>query len=181
MITRPVVIENFIDPEDAAILIEEMRMPSEVNPYPEYYKTRFGGTGYPYNQRVLDIQKKYALKANEIHQELNPEETKEIKTFKCFGSTWHAGGYGLAHVDDQDPEPFIEYSTVVYLDEDFEGGVIYFPALDFEFIPKKYAGVFFLSDGEEWKHGITPVESGSRSTLLYMHTTQTEHVDPDLD
>lgn len=181
MINKPIVIENFISAEDAEILLSEMKNPSEVNPYPEYYKKRFGGTGYPYNQRVLSLQKKYALKANEVHQSLNPEEENPIKTFKCFGSTWMQGGYGLPHVDDQDPEPFIEYSTVIYLNDDFEGGKIFFPALGFEYTPKKYAGVFFISDGPKWRHGITPVESGSRSTLLYMHTTQTEHVDPDLD
>jgi hypothetical protein len=181
MLEKPVVIENFIEPQDAEILLNEMKHPSETNPYPEYYKKRFGGTGYPYNSRVLELQKKYALKSNKVHQGLNPEETKEIKTFKCFGSTWHVGGYGLVHIDDQDPEPFIEYSTVGYLNDDFTGGVIYFPALDFEFVPKKYSAVFFLSRGYDWKHGITPVESGERSTLLYMHTTQTEHVDPDLD
>lgn len=181
MIQLPVIIENFIDPEDADVLISEMQSPSETNPYPDYYKTRFGGTGYPYNKRVLEIQKKYAIKSNLVHQKLNPEETQEIKTFKCFGSQWSPGGYGLVHLDDQDPEPFIEYSTVVYLDDTFTGGVIYFPSLGFEFKPKKYSGVFFLSDGPKWKHGITPVESGVRSTLLYMHTTKTQHVDPDLD
>jgi hypothetical protein len=181
MLKQPVVIDNFIDPEDARVLLEEMSTPSEVNPYPEYYKTRFGGTGYPYNERVLKIQKKYALKSNKIHQELNPSQEKEIKTFKCFGSTWNIGGFGLVHVDDQDPEPFIEYSTVIYINDDFTGGDIYFPSLQFDYKPKKYSAVFFISDGDKWKHGITPVESGSRSTLLYMHTTQIEHVDPDLD
>ena len=44
MITRPVVIKNFIDPKDADILFKEMNSPSETNPYPSYYKTRFGGT-----------------------------------------------------------------------------------------------------------------------------------------
>jgi hypothetical protein len=181
MITKPFVIENFVSPEDAQVLIEEMENPSETNPYPSYYKTRFGGTGYPYNQRVLEIQKRYALISNKIHQNANPEEQNEIKTFKCFGSQWKIGGYGLPHVDDQDPEPFIEYSTVIYLDDDFTGGSIYFPSLGFEYIPKKYSAVFFLSDGDKWKHGITPVESGKRSTLLYMHTTKIDHVDPDLD
>ena len=84
MLTQPVVIEDFISAEDAAILVQEMENPSERNPYPEYYKTRFGGTGYPYNARVLALQKKYALKANEILQQLNPEEEDPIKTFKCL-------------------------------------------------------------------------------------------------
>lgn len=181
MLEKPYVVENFITAEDAAILVQEMENPSERNPYPEYYKTRFGGTGYPYNARVLELQKKYALKANEILQQLNPEEEDPIKTFKCFGSQWRVGGFGLPHLDDQDPEPFIEYSSVIYLDDNFDGGVIFFPSLNFEYIPKKYSAVFFLSDGEKWKHGITPVERGKRSTLLYMHTTKLEHVDPDLD
>jgi hypothetical protein len=187
MIKIPVVIENFIDPEDAEILLREMDNPSETNPYPAYYQTRFGGTGYPYNKVVLDIQKKYSVLSNAVHQRLNPEETKEIKTFKAFGSTWKQGGYGGAHADDQEPEEFIEYSTVIYLNDDFTGGELYFPALAYNYKPQKYAGVFFISDGDLWKHGITPVESGSRSTLLYMHTTQTSHpkgfvtIDPDLN
>jgi hypothetical protein len=181
MITSPVVIEDFITPEDAQILMEEMITPSEVNPYPEYYKKRFGGTGLPYNDRVNRIVKHYALKANKIMQELNPEETEEIKMFKAFGCTWHRGGFGGAHMDDQDPEMFIDYSSVVYLNDEFTGGKIFFPVLGFEYTPKKYSAVFFVSDGDRWKHGITPVESGNRGTLLFMHTITKEEVDPDLD
>jgi hypothetical protein len=181
MLKRPIVIEDFIEEEDALVLLEEMKRPSESNPYPEYYKKRYGGTAYPYNSRVLAIQKKYAIKSNLVHQRLNPEEQKEIKTFKCFGSIWSTGGYGSVHIDDQDPEPFIEYSTVIYLNDNFEGGKIFFPTMSFEYTPKKYSAVFFISEGNDWKHGITPIESGERSTLLYMHTTEIEHVDPDLD
>jgi hypothetical protein len=183
----PVIIENFITEEDAKILLNEMKNPSEVNPYPSYYKTRFGGTGYPYNETVLKIHKKYSLKSNEILQNLNPQETKTIKTFKCFGSTWIPGEYGLVHVDDQYPEEFIEYSTIIYLDDEFTGGVLFFPSQQFEYVPKKYSAVFFISDGDYWKHGITPLETGTRSTLLYMHTTWTKHpkgfvvLDPDLN
>lgn len=177
----PIVIENFISEEDANILIAEMDHPSEINPYPEYYKKRFGGTGIPYNKITLDIQKKYALKSNKIHQDLFPEEKNVIKTFKSFGSLWHIGGYGLPHIDDQDPEPFIEYSTVVYLNDDFKGGKIFFPKKQFEYQPKKYSALFFPSRGLEWIHGITPVEEGDRYVLLFMHTTNLSEVDPDLD
>jgi len=187
MITLPVVIKNFINAEDAQILINEINNPSEVNPYPEYYKTRYGGTAYPYNKIVLNIQKKYSLLSNETHQRLNPEETKQIKTFKSFGSVWTKGSSANAHADDQSPEEFIEYSTVIYLDDNFTGGDLYFPSLNFTYKPEKYDGIFFISDGELWSHGISEIESGHRTTLLYMHTTHTEHpegytiVDPDLN
>lgn len=187
MIKQPVIIENFISPADADILLSEIKSPSETNPYPEYYNTRYGGTAYPYNKTVLAIQKKYSLLSINVHQKLHPEEKKEIKTFKSFGSVWQTGTHGDAHLDDQPPEEFIEYSTVIYLDDNFTGGDLYFPALNFTYSPKKYDGVFFPSDGELWRHGISPIESGHRSTLLYMHTTQTEHpkgyvtIDPDLN
>lgn len=187
MITTPVVIKNFITPEDAQTLIDEINHPSETNPYPEYYKTRYGGTAYPYNKVVLGIQKKYSLLSNDIHQRLNPDETKKIQTFKSFGSVWAQGNSGNAHIDDQAPEEFIEYSTVIYLDDNFTGGELYFPGLNLTYKPEKYDGIFFISDGDLWRHGISEIESGHRTTLLYMHTTQTEHpdgyviVDPDLN
>lgn len=181
MLTQPVVIDNFITPEDAQFLMDEMLNPTETNPYPEYYKKRFGGTGLPYSEKVNKVVKKYALKANKILQELNPEEPKEIKTFKAFGCVWNPGGFGGVHMDDQDPEMFIDYSSVIYLNDEFTGGQIFFPVLGFDYEPKKYSAVFFISDGDRWKHGITPVESGKRGTLLLMHTISHEEVDPDLD
>jgi hypothetical protein len=187
MIAKPVVIKNFITPKDAQTLVDEINNPSEVNPYPEYYKTRYGGTAYPYNKTVLDIQKTYSLLSNNVHQKLNPEETKKINTFKSFGSVWTAGSHADAHTDDQFPEEFIEYSTVIYLNDNFVGGDLYFPGLNFAYKPEKYDGIFFLSDGDLWRHGISTIESGSRLTLLYMHTTHTEHpkgyiiVDPDIN
>jgi hypothetical protein len=187
MITSPVVIKNFISPEDAQMLISEINNPSEVNPYPDYYKTRYGGTAYPYNKTVLSIQKKYSLLSNDVHQRLNPEETKKIQTFKSFGSVWTSGSSANAHIDDQSPEEFIEYSTVIYLDDNFTGGDLYFPGLNYTYKPEKYDGIFFLSDGDLWRHGISKIKSGHRTTLLYMHTTQTDHlkgyvtVDPDLN
>jgi hypothetical protein len=187
MITSPVIIKNFITPQESQTLIDEIRNPSEVNPYPEYYKTRYGGTAYPYNNIVLGIQKKYSILSNDVHQRLNPEQTKKIQTFKSFGSVWKPGSSANAHIDDQSPEEFIEYSTVIYLDDNFTGGELYFPGLNFTYKPEKYDGVFFISDGELWRHGISAIESGERSTLLYMHTTHTDHpkgyiiVDPDLN
>ena len=178
---KPIVINNFISQEDAETIINEMMNPSDVQPYPEYYKKRFGGTAIPYNDVTKTILKKYALKANKIHEKLNPLEKKSIKTFKAFGSWWHPGSYGALHIDDQDPEPFIHYSTVIYLNDDFTGGKIFFPKKSFEYQPVKYSAVFFKSEKEEWIHGITPVESGERFTLLYMHTTDLNEVDPDLD
>lgn len=174
------VIDNFITPEDAAVLIEEQMHPSEVNPYPQYYAERFGGTAFPYNQRVMSLLKKYGLKANQVHKDLNGF-VNPIFVFKSFGSVWVPGTKGGLHLDAQGPEPFIEWSTVVYLNDpaEYEGGIIYFPNQDYEYKPRQYSAVFFPSSGSEYIHGITTVTSGIRHTALYMHTSIPDHADPD--
>lgn len=174
------VIDNFISPEDAAALIEEQRQPSEVNPYPEYYSDRYGGTAFPYNERVMSILRKYGEKSNEVHKDLNGF-VNPIYVFKSFGSVWLPGTKGELHLDAAGPEPFIEFSTVIYLNDpaEYEGGIIYFPNQDFEYKPRQYSAVFFPSAGSEYIHGITTVTSGTRHTALYMHTSLPQHADPD--
>ena len=174
------IIEDFITPEDAETLINEQLHPSEVNPYPEYYADRFGGTAFPYNNVVLGLLRKYGDLSNEVHRDQNGF-VNPIYVFKSFGSIWSAGSVGDLHIDAQDPEPFIEWSTIIYLNDpaDYEGGMIYFPNQDFEYKPKRYSAVFFPSAGSEYIHGITTVTSGIRHTALYMHTSLPHHVDPD--
>lgn len=172
------IIENFISEEDASVLVSEQLNPSEVNNYPEYYKDRFGGTAFPYNSRTINMLKKYGDLSNKVHQELNGF-VNPIYVFKAFGSVWMQGAKGDLHIDAQGPEPWIEWSTIIYLNDEFEGGTIYFPNQDYTYAPKKYSAVFFPSAGSEYVHGITTVTAGKRHTALYMHTSLPEHCDPD--
>jgi hypothetical protein len=123
---------------------------------------------------------KYGKMSNEIHRELNGF-VNPIYVFKGFGSHWVAGTKGGLHLDAQDPEPFIEFSTIMYLnaESDYDGGKIYFPNQAFEYQPKQYSAVFFPSAGSEYIHGITKVTRGNRYTALFMHTSLPEHVDPE--
>lgn len=177
---RITVIEDFINEKDALSLIMEMNHPSETNDYPEYYKKRYGGTSFPYNNNVMRILKKYGHKSNNIHKSVNGY-LNDIHVFKAFGSHWISGTKGDLHIDAQGPEPFIEWSTIMYLNDpsEYEGGEIYFPNQGFTYKPKKYSAVFFPSAGTEYVHGITEVKSGHRYTALYMHTSMQEHLDPD--
>lgn len=178
---RITIIENFIEPEDAATLIQQQLDPnSERNAYPKYYSDRYGGTSLPYNKTVQEIMIKYGKKSNEMHKALNGFKN-DIYVFKGFGSHWSAGSKGDLHIDAQDPEPFIEFSTIIYLsnEKDYDGGVIYFPNQDLQYKPKQYSAVFFPGSGTEYIHGITTVTRGDRFTALFMHTSLPQHVDPD--
>ena len=178
---RITIIENFISPEDAKTLIDQQLDPNAIrNPYPNYYSDRYGGTSLPYNKTVQDIMIKYGHKANEMQKQLNGF-VNDIYVFKGFGSHWATGTKGGLHIDAQDPEPFIEFSTIMYLnnEEEYDGGMIYFPNQNFTYQPKQYSAVFFPSAGTEYIHGITTVTRGNRFTALYMHTSLPQHVDPD--
>lgn len=175
---RITVEDNFITEEDAKTLINEIKNPSEVNPYPSYYSDRYGGTAFPYNNTVQTILKKYSDLANKTHKDLNGF-IDPIYTFKAFGSWWRPGTSGPVHTDAQDPEPWIEWSTVVYLNDEYTGGQIYFPRQGFSYQPKKYSAVFFPSAGTEYLHGISEILSGNRFTMLFMHTSMKKNADPD--
>jgi hypothetical protein len=175
------VVENFISAEDAETLIREQQRPSSTNPYPEYHSQRVGGTAFPYNDTVTKILKRYGIKASDEMKQaygfVNP-----IYTYKGFGSTWNPGQSGFLHGDGGDQEPFVEFSTVIYLNgpPDFEGGKIFFPNQDFDYTPKALSAVMFPSCGLEHVHGITEITAGTRRTACFMHTSLPGHADPDL-
>lgn len=174
------VIEDFITEEDANSLISEIRNPSEINPYPDYYSERNGGTAFPYNKRVTDILRIYAKKANLVQKNFFNTE-KDVIITKSFGSGWTVGTSGSPHIDAIDKEPFIEFSTVIYLNDEYEGGNIYFPAQKFNIKPKKYSAIFFPGNDYDYLHGVSPIESGNRYTALFMQSTKKEFEDPDFE
>jgi hypothetical protein len=178
------VISNFIEEKDALDIISEINSPSEKQPYPDYYSNRNGGTALPYNKKVLNILKKYSDKSNIAIKELFNLD-KEIYSTKGYSSKWATGGYIDKHIDDVDLEKFIEWSTVIYLNDDFEGGEIYFTKKDFQYKPIKFSAVFFPQFGgregnQEYEHGVTEVKNGYRYTLLFHHSSNIKDSDPDL-
>jgi len=174
------IVEDFITEEDANTLINEMKNPSERNEYPVYYKDRNGGTAFPYNKKVMSLLKKYAIHSNKIQKEFFGLE-KDVIVTKAFGSFWMPGTSGAPHIDAIEKEPFIEYSTVIYLNDEYEGGEIYFPRQSFEYSPKKYSAVFFPGNSIDYVHGVKEITSGSRFTALYMQSTKKDFIDPDFE
>lgn len=178
---RITIVEDFISQEDADILINEIKFgyPKDKESYPEYYNDRYGGTAFPYNDTVTQLMRKYGHKANEVHKKVNGF-VNPIYVFKYFGNSNPVGWEAELHADSVDPEPWIEFSTVIYLNDEFTGGKIYFPNQDFEYSPKKLSAVFFPSAGTEYIHGVTKVLSGARYTIPIMHTSLPDNIDPDL-
>ena len=175
------IVDNVISSEDAQTLISEMNNPSESNPYPAFYENRNGGTALPYNKTTLGLMKKYGDKTRETVKALYNLDN-DVYVTKSYSSHWTEGSFGGPHIDDQEKEPFIEYSAVIYLNEhpDFDGGKIYFPQKDFEYNPVKFSAVFFPQKDVSYIHGITEVTRGHRYTFLFHYSSDINFADPDL-
>jgi hypothetical protein len=83
---------------------------------------------------------------------------------------WRPGDLQMPHADgemeDGSEHPFAwrEYGCVLYLNNEYEGGNIYFPQWDIEMKPKPRMLAFFPGT-LDYMHGVMPITSGMRYTL----------------
>jgi hypothetical protein len=69
--------------------------------------------------------------------------------------------------------PNYDLSSLFYLNDDYEGGELYFPLQGIKFKPKKGAAYFFPGD-KEYVHGVTEIKNGIRYTCPFFWEI-TEH------
>jgi len=85
------------------------------------------------------------------------------------------------HQDDRHPDgaphntPWRAWASVMYLNDDFDGGEIYFP--DTEESYKPVAGALIIFEGS-LRHGVRAVSRGVRYTSPSWYSTDPAHQDP---
>lgn len=65
--------------------------------------------------------------------------------------------------------PYYDLSGLFYLNDDYEGGELYFPNQGIQFKPKPGAAYFFPGD-KEFIHGVTEITSGIRYVIPFFWT-----------
>lgn len=83
-------------------------------------------------------------------------------------------GYDMApHIDtinDYGLFDYLKYAAVLYLNDSYEGGELYFPNLDYSYAPKMGDLVIFPANDEKYLHGVKTVLNGNRYTLAYWYS-----------
>jgi hypothetical protein len=74
-------------------------------------------------------------------------------------------GEGMDQHHDMGSRSDLLRSMLFYLNDDYEGGELYFPALDFEYKPKAGDFITFPSY-RKYTHGVRPVLSGSNRYVI---------------
>ncbi|MEI6203446.1 MAG: DUF6065 family protein [Enhydrobacter sp.] len=88
---------------------------------------------------------------------------------------WREGMLLHPHADRANPDgsphgmPWRDFASIVYLNDDYEGGAFYFTALDMLIKPKAGTLVAFTG-GFHHEHGITTITKGTRITLPAFYT-----------
>ena len=92
---------------------------------------------------------------------------------------WPVGTMQFPHADKELHEgpdagtennfPWYDLGTVFYLNDDYEGGELFFPKQDLVFKPKPRAVYFFPGD-KNFIHGVNKVTSGTRYTSPWFWT-----------
>jgi len=65
--------------------------------------------------------------------------------------------------------PWYDLAGLFYINDDYEGGELYFPKQNIKFKPKKGAAYFFPGD-MNYIHGVTEITSGIRYTVPFFWT-----------
>jgi hypothetical protein len=96
---------------------------------------------------------------------------------------WMPGQFQNPHADKELHEgpdaglpndfPCYDISSLFYLNDDYEGGELYFPLQNIKFKPKRGSAYFFPGD-KNYIHGVTEVKSGLRYTCPFFWEI-TEH------
>lgn len=92
-------------------------------------------------------------------------ESKLNLTLQCQDiqyQVWKIGSFSTPHVHDESGRSMCDYNTLIYLNDDFDGGEFY--TLN-EIIPVKKGNITFFNGEKIW-HGVKPVKNNDRYTII---------------
>lgn len=83
-------------------------------------------------------------------------------------------GVELKSHTDQRTDPSIKYATIVYINDDYLDGELFFPNLDIQLRPKPGTMLFFPGN-EEYEHGVRHVGDGPIRYVLVGFIKEKDH------
>ncbi len=98
---------------------------------------------------------------------------------------WRSGMHMPPHSDRANPDgsphgmPFRDFGSIVYLNEEYEGGELYFPRLDLTVKPATGMLLAFTG-GWHHEHGVLKVLSGDRLTMPAFYTFDAAYREPEV-
>ena len=121
------------------------------------------------------------------HAKIAESEPKYVNTFphSVILVRYDIGGELELHNDFENYDPCSQctHANAMYLNDEYEGGEIYFPEVGFQVKPPAGSIVYFPQtnvneDHSDMTHGVTPITSGTKYLINFCITTNKDLIVP---
>lgn len=160
------IINNFISPEECKDIIESIKnsptsssKPVQFSPDREPVSFRNDWDRSPYIEKYKNMV--FDLIQNEYGVKLKHRSAKIAE--------WTKNDRFNLHIDDLGTNEYHGASATIYLNDDYDGGIIHFPMYNLSIKPKVGDLIIFPAN-KNYEHIINIVNSGSRYTIPLWYT-----------
>lgn len=189
---RIFLIENFLTEEEVQELLSIAEAATQeewegayLDNMKDFCQSKFGRTDIDnlvaegkleitsnWHDKILKIDRLSIAK--KINKKLSPM----FESLPGIGSAASVGiiqrqyeGVALTEHVDNHTDPSLVYASVAYINEDYNGGEVFFSNFGISFSPKAGSLIIFPTS-EEWSHGVTEVEAGPVRYVLPIFISQ---------
>lgn len=170
---RIVEIPNFVTPEEADSMIKYFESKAEFWGDIAFYGS--SGMGIMHDDEETKAFGLYPSFFKELTEKYREAVAtvfgRPVKPNTSHAQKWDVGGFASPHSDnsshDGTPTSFQinKYVGILYLNNNYEGGTLFFPDHGIEFKPPQYSFITFPG-GAENIHGVSEITQGTRYTMV---------------
>ena len=153
------LIEDFISEDDRALLMEMAENASEEDWKKDYIESLDDikyDINYPWNDKALNVDSDLKIS---LRDKIKSSINKDLIVQQFDTIQRHYSGSSLPEHSDRGYNREPEYAIVLYLNDDYLGGELYFSKLNLEFKFPKGSMVVFAT-GDDYMHGVKEVLEG---------------------
>lgn len=182
MNNMPVLFENSIIKNNASIIVDYIN--KHLSDFGELGNNYWQGRQIYLNQitdpniiEIIKLGKNYMI--SEFVKQANIDKPLYIDSLHIV--RWTEGYELHPHADAVEPNgsphpfPWRDFGTVTFLNDDFEGGVLYYPNKDGLQVPAKVGYSAVHTGGMDCLHGVTKITKGVRYTIASFLTYDPSH------
>lgn len=166
-------IDNFVTPEQSKNMVEYFESMASIWGDVAFYGSK--GMGFADSDQRLpqfNLEPEYFKNIRDrFKQAVELMFDKKLKPNTSHAQKWDIGGFAAPHSDNSDhdgnPNAFEinKYVGILYLNDNYKGGELYFPDHNIEFKPPVYSYIMFPG-GHENIHGVKEILKGTRYTMV---------------